>query len=220
MDQKKLQQAFIQYLAQKYQLKSQQELQAKAQELGEEGMKKEYTEFLQYLQQQGVQVARLGAKLNYLRQLRGKCPEGYEVAYYKQGGKTCAVCQKVGTQQQGGNVVEDFKKKRKVEKAKSGNVVQPTPGGQYSNQTFRENGRPVRYESYQDPNGNWYNLRTQGNDSTFYFNSDNGNPNGASSNFEGSKTNGQLNVPQSSWNGAVKVWDMIKNWVSNGQVQK
>ena len=70
MDQKKLQQAFIQYLAQKYQLKSQQELQAKAQELGEEGMKKEYSEFLQYLQQQGVQVARLGAKLNYLRQLR------------------------------------------------------------------------------------------------------------------------------------------------------
>lgn len=224
MDKKKLQQAFIQYLAQKYQLKSQQELQAKAQELGEEGMKKEYVEFIQYMQQQGVQVARLGAKLNYLRQLRGKCPEGYEVAYYKQGGKTCAVCQKVGTQQQGGNVVEDFKKKRKVEKAqsgtKAGNIVRPTSGGYYSNQTFRENGRPVRYESYQDPNGNWYNLRTQGNDSTFYFNSDNGNPNGASSNFEGSKTNGQLNVPQSSWNGAVKVWDMIKNWVSNGQVEK
>ena len=38
--------------------------------------------------------------------------------------------------------------------------------------------------------------------------------------FDGSKTNGKLNVPQSSWNGAVKVWNMIKNWVSNGQVQK
>lgn len=224
MDQKKLQQAFIQYLAQKYQLKSQQELQAKAQELGEEGMKKEYAEFIQYLQQQGVQVARFGAKLNYLRQLRGKCPEGYEVAYYKQGGKTCAVCQKVGTQQQGSNVVEDFKKKRKVEKAqsgtKAGNIVRPTSGGYYSNQIFRENGRPVRYESYQDPNENWYNLRTQGNDSTFYFNGGEGNPNGASPNFDGSKTNGKLNVPQSSWNGAVKVWNMIKNWVSNGQAQK
>lgn len=220
MDKKKLQQAFIQYLAQKYQLKSQQELQAKAQELGEEGMKQEYAEFIQYMQQQGVQVARLGAKLNYLRQLRGKCPEGYEVAYYKQGGKTCAVCQKVGTQQQGGNVVEDFKKKRKVEKAKSGNIVQPTSGGQYSNQTFNENGRPARYESYQDRNDNWFTLRTQGNDSTFYFNGGEGNPNGPTPNFEGSKTNGKLNVPQSSWNAAVKVWDMIKNFVNSGQVEK
>lgn len=231
MDKKKLQQAFIQYLAQKYQLKSQQELQAKAQELGEEGMKKEYAEFIQYMQQQGVQVARLGAKLNYLRQLRGKCPEGYEVAYYKQGGKTCAVCQKVGTQQQGGNVVEDFKKKRKVTKAMEGtqasrptnrtqSMTRPTPGGQYSNQTFNENGRPARYESYQDRNDNWFTLRTQGNDSTFYFNGGEGNPNGPTPNFEGSKTNGKLNVPQSSWDAAVNVWNMIKKFVNNGQVEK
>lgn len=220
MDKKKLQQAFIQYLAQKYQLKSQQELQAKAQELGEEGMKQEYAEFIQYMQQQGVQVARLGAKLNYLRQLRGKCPEGYEVAYYKQGGKTCAVCQKVGTQQQGGNVVEDFKKKRKVEKAKSGNIVQPTSGGQYSNQTFNENGRPARYESYQDRNDNWFTLRTQGNDSTFYFNGGEGNPNGPTPTFDGSKTNGKLNVPKSSWDAAVNVWNMIKNFVNSGQAEK
>ena len=39
----------------------------------------------QQLQQQQAQVARLGAKLQYINQLRGKCPEGYEMQYFKNG---------------------------------------------------------------------------------------------------------------------------------------
>jgi hypothetical protein len=34
----------------------------------------------------------MGAKLNYINQLRGKCPEGYEVEKFMAGG--CVKCQK------------------------------------------------------------------------------------------------------------------------------
>ena len=40
------------------------------------------------------QVARNGAKLNYIKKLKGECPEGYEMAYFKAGGKVCKKCQK------------------------------------------------------------------------------------------------------------------------------
>jgi hypothetical protein len=40
------------------------------------------------------QSARNGAKLNYIKRLKGECPEGYEMAYFKAGGKVCKKCQK------------------------------------------------------------------------------------------------------------------------------
>ena len=42
----------------------------------------------------GPQVARNGAKLNYIKRLKGECPEGYEMAYFKAGGRVCKKCQK------------------------------------------------------------------------------------------------------------------------------
>jgi len=45
-------------------------------------------------QQGGAQVARNGAKLNYIKRLKGECPEGYEMTYFKAGGKVCKKCQK------------------------------------------------------------------------------------------------------------------------------
>lgn len=46
-----------------------------------------------YQQAQGqAQSARRGAKLNYLKRLSGKCPEGYEMKYFKAGGKVCSKC--------------------------------------------------------------------------------------------------------------------------------
>lgn len=56
----------------------------------------------QQMQQQQVQAARFGAKLNYIRQLKGQCPEGYKMEYYKEGGQLCKKCMKV--QQNGGDV--------------------------------------------------------------------------------------------------------------------
>lgn len=56
----------------------------------------------QQMQQQQVQAARFGAKLNYIKQLKGQCPEGYKMEYYKQGGQLCKKCMKV--HQDGGEV--------------------------------------------------------------------------------------------------------------------
>ena len=46
-----------------------------------------------YQQAQGqAQAARRGAKLNYLKKLAGKCPEGTELMYFKAGGRVCSKC--------------------------------------------------------------------------------------------------------------------------------
>lgn len=69
----------------------------------------------QQMQGQQVQAARRGAKINYIRFLRGKCPEGYEVKYFKAGGKLCKKCvAKKKSMQAGGdveeqNVIKNFK---------------------------------------------------------------------------------------------------------------
>lgn len=66
------------------------------------------------------QGAKLNAQLNYIKYLRGQCPEGYEMQYFKSGGKTiktgCKKCQKAQKKQEGGDVVEEFKCGRKMKK--------------------------------------------------------------------------------------------------------
>ena len=67
-----------------------------------------------YQQAQGqAQAARRGAKLNYLRRLSGKCPEGYELQYFKAGGRVCSQCVA----------------KKKVQKESCGNKVRKNCGG-------------------------------------------------------------------------------------------
>lgn len=68
---------------------------------------------------QSAQMAKLGAKLNYIQRLRGECPEGYEMQYFKKGGQMCQKCvQKVKAHQPGGemNAIEEFKCGRKMKK--------------------------------------------------------------------------------------------------------
>ena len=69
----------------------------------------------QQMQQQQAQVAKFGAKLNYIKYLRGKCPEGYEMQYFQKGGAFCNKCvqmKKGGKQEPSGNAVEQFRKIR------------------------------------------------------------------------------------------------------------
>lgn len=121
-NEQELQKAFMAYLiedaaAQGMQIQSEQDLQAYAQQLGEEGLKAKYQEFMQKMQG-GVKAA-LGAKLNYIHKLKGNCPEGEELVYMKQGGRVCPVCQKKAEKAKDGkklpkkNAVSDFKEKRK-----------------------------------------------------------------------------------------------------------
>ncbi len=79
----------------------------------------------QQLQQQQVQAAKFGAKLDYIKQLRGQCPDGYEMQYYKAGGQLCKKCMKKQAMQEGGDFPQDpidqFKCGRKMKKKKCEN---------------------------------------------------------------------------------------------------
>ncbi len=124
MNEQELQQAFIQFLAQKTGAKTQQELEQVVQQLGEEGLKQAYAEFMQLIQQQQAQTAKNGAKLNYIKSLRKVCPEGQEMAYYQMGGRVCKKCMPKQIKMKKGdkienkpsNAVEEFKANRKKSK--------------------------------------------------------------------------------------------------------
>lgn len=123
-NEQELQKAFMAYLiedaaAQGVQIQSEQDLQAYAQQLGEEGLKVKYQEFMQKMQGQSVKAA-LGAKLNYIRKIKGMCPDGEETYFFKEGGsiksgcKPCmAKAQKGQELKTKGNAIQDFKNKRK-----------------------------------------------------------------------------------------------------------
>lgn len=130
MNEQQLQQAFIQFLAQKTGAKTQQELEEVIKQLGEDGVKQAYAEFIQMLKQRQVQAAKFGAKIEYIKGLRGLCPEGYNLQYYKKGGRLCKTCIK---KQQGGdmptNPIDAFKCGRKMRKKKcenGGNIMPNT----------------------------------------------------------------------------------------------
>lgn len=68
-------------------------------------------EVAQSMRQEQVRQAKFGAKLNYIKRLKGLCPDGYDMAYFKKGGKVCKQC--IKKNQQGntmnGSVVDQFK---------------------------------------------------------------------------------------------------------------
>ena len=118
-EQQQLQQAFLQYLAQETGAKSEQELEQVIQQLGEDGLKQAYAQFMQAMQQQTVQAARFGAKLNYINRLNGKCPAGTQMQYYKVGGRLCKKCMQMEAQggsvkKQSGDAIDEFKLKQVV----------------------------------------------------------------------------------------------------------
>lgn len=128
MNEQQLQQAFLQFLAQKTGAKTQEELEAVIQQLGEQGLQQAYQEFMQMIQQQRVQAAKFGAKLNYIKSLRGQCPEGYEMQYFKSGGQLCKKCmkkqQEVERDSRPQNPVDEFKCGRKMKKKEQGGSVE------------------------------------------------------------------------------------------------
>lgn len=76
----------------------------------EQALEQALTQFLQEMQ--GAQKARLGAKLNYLRSIKGSCPEGQELVYFREGGRVCKKCiQKNAYSSRGMAAVKAFKDK-------------------------------------------------------------------------------------------------------------
>lgn len=129
MNEQQLKEAFMQYLQQKSGAQTQQEFEAYVQQLGEEGLQQEYMQFMQLLQQQQVASRKFGGMLNYIEKLRGICPEGYEMQFFKQGGQICKKCVQKARMQNGGdfpedNPIEAFKKKHQL-KAQMDKMAQP-----------------------------------------------------------------------------------------------
>lgn len=122
MNEQQLQQAFLQYLMQKTGAQDEQQLEQVVQQLGEDGLEQAYAQFMQEMQQQQVQAAKFGAKLNYIKKLNGQCPDGYELQYYKSGGQLCKKCIKNQVMQDGEYLPQDpidqFKCGRKIKKKK------------------------------------------------------------------------------------------------------
>lgn len=71
---------------------------------------------------QAAQSAKFGAKLNYIQSLRGICPDGYEIEYFKAGGQVCKKCVKKQKMSEGNkmtssqNAIDAFKCGRKMKK--------------------------------------------------------------------------------------------------------
>jgi hypothetical protein len=140
------QKAFVAYLIQASGVDSEDELNDYIQDLGQEGLQKELEKFEELMTQGTEQVpaAAKGAKLNYIKSLRGQCPEGFEMQYFKKGGVMCSQCikkakaQKAPTKaEQGTKVVQDFKAdmkkcggkmKGKMKKKEDGGKVKTIPG--------------------------------------------------------------------------------------------
>ena len=133
MNEQQLREMFIQYLQQKSGAQTQQEFEAYVQSLGQEGIQQEYAQFMQLLQQQQVASRKFGGMLNYIEKLRGVCPEGYEMQFFKQGGQICKKCVQKAKMQQGGeapqNPVDAFKCGRKMKKKACGGSVKEAKCG-------------------------------------------------------------------------------------------
>lgn len=92
-------------------------------------------QMIQTIAESMKQKAKFGAKLNYIRTLKGKCPDGYETAYFKCGGRVKRTCKKC---QQGAeftnDVIGNFKAKcgKKMKK-----ITKKEQGGKYKRPTVK-----------------------------------------------------------------------------------
>ena len=94
----------------------------------EQALEQALGQFLQEMQSQQAPKARLGAKLNYVRSLKGNAPDGMVVEYYKCGGQT----KKRFVKAAGGEKVKDGKKEIadfKKKKACGGSKMKFQDGG-------------------------------------------------------------------------------------------
>lgn len=142
------QEEFIAYLIELSGAKDEKDLDEYIQDLGQDGLKQEFEKFEELMTQGTEQVpaASKGAKLNYIKALRGQCPDGFEMQYFKKGGVMCSQCIKKAEAQKapkkaanGTKVVQNFKddmakekcggkmKKKATKKEKGGTMPQDTP---------------------------------------------------------------------------------------------
>lgn len=85
------QELFSAYLVKLFDPKSKEDFEDKVSSMSEGDMKELYKQY-KSMETNQITVAKLGAKIDYLKSLRGECPEGYEVEKFMAGG--CVKCRK------------------------------------------------------------------------------------------------------------------------------
>ena len=103
---------------------------------------------------QNPQTAKLGTKLNYIKRLKGACPEGEELQYYKEGGMIKAKCRCKTLKASGGdtltvkkqNPVQEFKSKKKK--------LDPTTTKTLPNGKYPENWTAADRAKWEEAHGN------------------------------------------------------------------
>lgn len=81
--------------------------------------------------QQGSQMARRGAKLNYLKKITNSCPAGTQLTYFRAGGQICSKCEAIAKKEQKGGVMDNIKKEMmqnggKAKQIKNKTTINPT----------------------------------------------------------------------------------------------
>ena len=105
-------------------------------DLSKEKLAQLYQTFIK--EQQGVQTAMNGAKLNYINKLNGKCPQGTHLSYYRIGGTLCKKCE-ADAYNESSDPIKAFKQKcggkvKKAVKQKCGGKVKKKElGGEVDN---------------------------------------------------------------------------------------
>ena len=147
------QRAFVLYAAKILKCSSPEELDRKLQGLSEDELNNLIQSFDQLYNQQmenNTIMARLGSKLNYIQKLNNKCPEGYEIEYYRAGGELCSRCRQGAipmAAKKNGGVAKDIKAeiakcgcKAKKKKAENGTVLDKC-GGKAKKKKMQDGGK-------------------------------------------------------------------------------
>lgn len=156
---------FAGYLFQLSGATNEQELQQWITAQGEEQMKQHYLDFVQLMQQgQKTPAMKNGSKLNYIKQLKGVCPEGYEVEYFEQGGsmiKKCKKCENGALPyrpmkgEKGTELVQQFKKERKEKQTSKSDSTYTKEQYDKDVKDFQNNGYKFKDKAHQDRVQNW-----------------------------------------------------------------
>lgn len=116
---------FAAYLIKLFKPKSQQEFEDTVSKLSEQQISELYKQYKSMENNQTL-MAKIGAKINYISRLQGKCPEGYEVEKFMAGG--CVKCKKKAMEA-GGKSMDIFKDKcggtakKRIKKSENGNKI-------------------------------------------------------------------------------------------------
>ena len=116
----------------------------------EQALEQAMNQFLQEMQ--GAQKARLGAKLNYLRSIKGSCPEGQKLVYFREGGIVCKRCIEENTSSpKGMAAIKAFKDKcgskmKKKSCKESGGEIQADKCGSKMKKSKKEFGGEIQFD--------------------------------------------------------------------------